>query len=128
MPSKIKLIRSVEYLYAFSEGDVDLERSKEFSAELAKAKHPSADFDVILDFRHAQIMLSATEIWFLAAELAKNKNRFRDKVAVLTTPGLDFNKAEFFELCSKNRGYNVDVFTKYEDAVQWFSGDGTLVL
>jgi len=45
---------------------------------------------------------------------------------VLILPGLDFDKAEFFELCSKNRGYNVDVFTNYEDAIQWFYENGNL--
>ena len=126
MPPKIKLIRSVEYLNISPEGDIDLEKSKQLLAELAKAKRPPADYDIILDFRRAQVKLSTTDIWYLAAELVKYENTFRDKVAVLILPGLDFDKAEFFELCSKNRGYNVDVFTNYEDAIQWFYENGNL--
>lgn len=30
---------------------------------------------------------------------------------------------KFFELCSKNRGLNIDVFTNYEDVIQWFYDD-----
>ncbi|HMA76983.1 MAG TPA: hypothetical protein VKO43_06725 [Candidatus Krumholzibacteriaceae bacterium] len=120
MSPKIKLIRSVEYLHSSPEGEIDMEKSKQFLAELAKAKRPPADYDIILDLRRAQVKLSTTDIWYLAAELMKYKNTFRDKLALLVLPGLDFDRAEFFELCSKNRGYNVDVFTNYENAIQWF--------
>lgn len=122
MVARIKFIRSVEYLVSSPEGDVDLDESKRLLADLAKAKRPPANYDIILDFRRAQINLSTTDIWYLAADLPNHENTFRDKVAVLILPGLDFDKAKFFELCSENRGFNIEVFTNYEDAVDWFYG------
>lgn len=124
MTTKIKLIRSIEYLHTSPDGDVDFEKSKEILANLASAKRPPADYDILLDFRRAQWTLSTTDVYYLAAELANHDEAFRDKVAVLVLPGFNFDKSEFFELCSKNRGFNVESFTNYEDAVQWFFENG----
>lgn len=120
MPVKIKLIRSIEYLHSTPEGEIDFEKSKEILVELAKAKRPPADFNVLMDFRRAQMKLSTADIYFLAAELANYEHTFLNKIAILVLPGLDFDKSEFFELCSKNRGLNVDTFSNFEDAMQWF--------
>ncbi len=123
MSAKINLIRSIKYLCTSPKGKIDLEKSKQILTDLAKEKQPPADYDIILDFRLCQLNLSTTDLWYLAAELVNHNNAFQDKVAVLTLPGLNFEKAEFFELCSKNRGLDIDVFTDYEDAVQWFYED-----
>lgn len=120
MTTKVKLIRSVEYLQTTPEGEVNFEKSKSILADLAKTKRPPADFDILLDFRRAQWILSTTDIYYLAAELVNHENTYRDKVAVLVLPGLNFDNSEFFELCSQNRGFNVKTFTNYEEAVQWF--------
>lgn len=123
MPTKFKLIRSVEYLQTDANEDIDLEASKQMLIEIAKAKRPLADFDLLLDFRRIQLKLNTVEIYFLASELHLHGDTFCDKVAILVLPGLNFEKAEFFELCAKNRGFKVDCFTNYEDAVQWFYED-----
>lgn len=120
MTKKIKLIRSVEYLHTSPEGKIDFQQSKKILADLAKAKRPPADFDILLDFRRAQWVLSTADIYYLAAELDKHDHTYRDKVAILVLPGLDFDNSEFFELCAQNRGFNVETFTNYEEAVQWF--------
>lgn len=120
MTTKIKLIRSVEYLHTSPKGEINFQKSKKMLAELAMAKRPPADFDILLDFRRAQLNLSTADIYYLAAELANHNHTYRDKVAILVLPGLDFDNSEFFELCAQNRGFNVETFTNYEDAVQWF--------
>lgn len=120
MTTKIKLIRSVEYLQTSPEGEINFDKSKMVLAEMAKAKRPPADFDILLDFRRAQWILSTADIYYLAAELGKHNHTYRDKVAVLVLPGNNFDKSEFFELCAQNRGFNVETFTNYEEAVQWF--------
>ena len=124
MATKIKLIRSVEYLHTSPQGEFDFEKSKQILAELALAKRPPADYHIILDFRRTQCKLTTANIWYLAEELAAHGHVFRNKVAVLILPGSNFENAEFFELCSKNRGFNIDVFTNYEDAIQWFYDNG----
>ena len=124
MATKIKLIRSVEYLHTSVDGQIDFKKSVQVLATLAKAKRPPADYDVILDMRRSQVKLLTTDIWYLAKVLTKHDNMYRDKIAILILPGMDFKKAEFFELCSKNRGLKVDIFTNYEDVIQWFFANG----
>lgn len=120
MSTKIKLIRSVEYLQTSPKGEINFDQSKKMLAKLAKAKRPPADFDILLDFRRAQWILSTADIYYLAAELGKHNHTYRDKVAILVLPGLNFDNSEFFRLCAQNRGFNVETFTNYEEAVQWF--------
>lgn len=123
MPAKIKLIRAMEYLQASPEGDLDLAKSKEMLIDVASAKHPLADFNFVLDFRRVQLKLTAADIYFLAAELPKYADTLSDKIAILALPGTNFEKSEFLELCSRNRGFNIDCFSNYEDAVEWLFGD-----
>ena len=128
MTAPIRLIRSVEYLYTSPEGDIDFEKSKQVLADLALAKRLPADYDIILDFRRTQCKLSTTNTWFTAAELATHDDAFRNKVAVSVLPGANFDNAEFIELCSKNRGFNVDVFTNHEDVIQWVYQNSASIL
>jgi len=120
MATKFKLIRSIEYIHSSSEGEIDFEKSKELLSEIAKAKKPPADYDIILDFRRSQLNMTTYQIYKFAKGLSEIKDAFKDKIAVLVLPGLDFDKAEFLEYCSNQRGLNVEVFTNYENAIEWF--------
>ena len=55
----------------------------------------------------------------LAAELCQHGDTFRRKVALLVLPGLNFDRASFFETCSHNHGFFVNAFTDYERAMRW---------
>jgi len=119
MSANIKHIRSVEYLHTTTEGEIDIKKSKELLLDIAKEKSHREDFDIILDFRRSHLIISTFEIFTLTIEIAQNKENQKFKIAVLILPGYNFYKAQFFELCSKKRGLQVDVFTNYEDAVEW---------
>jgi len=41
------------------------------------------------------------------------------KVLLLVLPGVNFDRASFFETCSHNRGFTVNAFTDYEKAMRW---------
>lgn len=120
MAAKLKIIRARDFMQSTQEGEVDFERSKKILVEVARAKRPPADFDVLIDLRRAQWRLSTTDIYCLAEELSSHGDAFRSKLAILVLPGDTFDQAEFFELCAKNRGFPVDTFTNYEDAILWF--------
>jgi hypothetical protein len=101
MGVKILYIRSIEYLNSQSDDRIDLKKGKLLLRELAEGVLSSENFNVILDFRRSQLKLDTFDIWHLASDLAKHKNVNMKKMALLVFPGLDFNTAEFFELCSK---------------------------
>lgn len=120
MTAKVKIIRSVEYLQVAEDGEIDLKKSKKILADIAQSKQPHADYDILLDFRRAYWILSTIDIYNLVKELFNYDNVFRDKLAMLVLPGKNFDKSEFFKLCGNNRGLNIEIFSNYEDAVQWF--------
>ena len=120
MDIKIKIIRSIDYLSVTDDGSVEFEESKKRLHEIAGVKHPPADFDILLDFRRTQWVLSTEEIFSLASVLINDPDSHRDKIALLVLPGVNFNKADFKELCSGSKGVDVQTFTNYEDAIHWF--------
>lgn len=123
MDIKIKIIRSIDYLSVADDGSVEFEESKRRLLEIAGVKRPPADFDILLDFRRTQWVLSTEEIFSLANVLISDPDSHRDKIALLALPGVNFSKADFEELCSRTKGVEVQTFTNYEDAIHWFYRD-----
>ena len=120
MATKIKIIRSVDYLSVRDDGTIEFDESKTKLSEIVEPKRPPADYEVLLDFRRTQWVLSTYEIYSLVQVLVEKPDSFRDKIALLLLPGVNFDKAYFQELCSKNEKVIVQTFTNYEDAIQWF--------
>jgi hypothetical protein len=120
MATKIKIIRSVDYLSVADDGTIEFEESKRRLAEMAEPKRPPADYELLLDFRRTQWILSTDEIFSLVEALINAPDSFRDKIALLVLPGVNFDRTYFEELCTDTIGIDVRTFTNYEDAVHWF--------
>ena len=120
MPTKMKIIRGTDFLQTTPEGEFDLEASQQMLQEIAAARHPPADFHILLDFRRVQWRLGTSDIYKMAECLATHADLRTSKIAVLALPGAEFDHAQFLETCSVNRGMNVDAFTNFEDAIHWF--------
>jgi len=120
MATKIKIIRSVDYLSISDDGVIEFEKSKKNLAALAEPKRPPADYEMLMDFRRTQWILTTDEIYALVKSLIDAPDSFRDKIALLLLPGVNFDKVYFQELCSENKGIDIRTFTNYEDAIQWF--------
>jgi hypothetical protein len=121
MATKIKIIRSVDYLSVNDDGTIEFEESKKALASLAEPKRPPADYEMLLDFRRTQWILSTDEIYELLLAIINAPDSFRDKIALLLLPGVNFDSGYFQELCSVNKGIEVRPFSNYEDAIHWFS-------
>ncbi len=120
MASKIKIIRSVDYLAISDNGTVEFEESKKALSDLVEPKLPPADYEILLDFRRTQWVLSTEEIYSLVQIIFEKPDSYRNKIALLLLPGVNFDRVYFNELCSENTGIAVQTFSNYEDAIQWF--------
>lgn len=120
MAIKIKIIRSVDYLSVSDDGDIEFEASKKKLEALAEPKRPPADYEILLDFRRTQWILSTEEIYSFVQALIQAPDSFRDKLAILVLPGVGFDRNLFKEFCSDIKGTDVRTFTNYEDAIHWF--------
>ncbi len=118
MSTNIRIIHAQEFIKATPEGQLNLNKAKELLLEIASASGPSFDYKIILDVRKTQSELSITDLYYLAAELNDLRKAFSRKTAVLC-PLEGFDNAGFFALCAENRGFRINAFTSYEDAIEW---------
>ena len=122
MPAQIKVISAGDFIRAKPTGEFDLEASEQLLAGIAKAGEALDDFDILVDTREAQGVLSATDLWFLADKLVHYRRTFARKTAVLC-PLEKFDRARFFAMCAESRGFNMRAFADYEHAMEWLIAD-----
>ena len=119
MATKIKIITAKDFLEVTPDGMIDITTSRQLLVDIARAENHPVDYDLLVDFRDTQSNLSVFDVYQLAAELCQHGDAFRGKAALLVLPGINFDRAHFFETCSLNRGYSVNAFTDYEKAMHW---------
>jgi hypothetical protein len=118
MAAKIMIIRSVDYLDISDSGTINFVESRKKLRKIVR-ENPVKDYDLLLDFRRTQWVVSADEIFDLVEVLLGDRDSFKDKVGLLILPGVNFNREHFNELCSEYQGIQLRTFTNYEDAIQW---------
>jgi hypothetical protein len=118
VPTNVRVIRANDFIRATADGKLEFENSKKVLMEVAQVTASLADYEILLDTRKAQGALSVIDLWYLAAELSNLGKAFSRKTAVLC-PLEGFDRGEFFALCAQNRGFRVNAFTSYEDAMEW---------
>jgi len=126
LPTDIRVIHAHDFIQATPEGQLDLVKSKKLLIEIASASAPLGEYEIVLDTRKAQSEMSATDLWYLAAELGNFRKPFSRPVkTAILCPLIRFDLTEFFALCAQNRGFNVKAFTSLEDAIKWLIADGS---
>jgi len=121
MPTDIRIINGHDFIRVTAEGKLDFETSKKALLEVASATANLVDYDILLDTRKADVQMSVTNLWYLAAELSNLRKAFSRKTAVLC-PVERFDDAAFFTLCSQNRGFRIEAFNSFENALNWLMG------
>lgn len=119
MATKIKIVTTGDFLEVTPDGIINLKTSRQLLVDIAKSEHEPVDYDLLIDFRDTKWQMSTFDLYQLAQELVLHGNTFRNKVALLVNPGVNFDSAEFLETCSHNRGFFVDAFIDFENAMRW---------
>jgi hypothetical protein len=125
MPTNIRIIHTHDFIRAAPEGQLDLKESQKLLMAIASALAHLVDYEIIIDTRKAQLEMSATDLWYLAAELSDLRGAFFPKKTAVLCPLERFDQEGFFALCAKNRGFQVRAFTSFEDAIEWLLANGT---
>ena len=121
MSANVKVIRARDFVRARPDGEATLETGEQLLKDIAAAGLGLEDFEILVDTRELSGMLSATDLWTLAEQLARYRQTFARRTAVLC-PIERFDHARFFSLCADNHGFNIQAFTSYEDAMEWLLG------
>ena len=122
MPTNVKVIHAGDLVRARPEGEAYLEDAEQLIRDIVAAGVGLDEFEVLIDTRRVSGALSATDLWNLAEQLARHRASFARRTAVLC-PLEKFDHSRFFALCAENRGFNIRVFTSYEEAMDWLIGD-----
>lgn len=122
MPTNVKVIQPTDFIRATPEGQVNLEIAEQMLKDIADAGSGLEGFHVLVDTRRVSGALSATDLWRLADRLVHYRRTFDNKTAILC-PLERFDHSRFFALCAENRGFNVQAFVSYEDAMEWLMAD-----
>lgn len=119
MATIFKIVTAHEFIEITADGIIDLATSRKLFAEIAGVVNLDENQDLLVDFRGTESNLTITDVYQLAAELFHHGTTFRRKVALVVTPGLNFDRASFFETCSDIRGFSVKAYTNFEAAMRW---------
>jgi len=119
MDLNIRIIHGRDFLKATPTHEVDLETSKQFLLKLAQENAAPRQYDLLIDNRYTTGHLTLAEITELVKVVIEHRDSFRSKIAILTTPGVKFDNAQFGALYANNRGFQVAAFTDFEEAMNW---------
>ena len=72
---------------------------------------------ILFDCREASSHSTVLDVWTLARDLGSVGVTPENRVAVLTRPKDNFDRAAFLELCATNRGYQLKAFREFEEAL-----------
>jgi len=121
MPTSIRVFRATDFIHAAPNGELQIGRSMQVLRDIAAATRDLEDCEILLDVRRVKGVLNPQELWQLSQELLKHRRTFAHRTAVLC-PFERFDRATFFALCAENAGFNMQVFTSYEEAIEWLLG------
>jgi len=99
-PANVKVIHAHEFVRARPGGVFDLEASEALLLDIARAAEGLDRVEVLIDTRQAEGQLGAADL-----------------------PVARFDRARFFALLADSKGFDVEAFTSYEEAVAWLSGE-----
>jgi hypothetical protein len=116
-----KLIKGKDFIKVNRTGRPDLEESKKTLVQLATLTEHPADYDILIDCRDSYGHLSYSDIYEIVQELRHYRSAFRNKIALLTRPDDQFDKASFMEMFGRTRGFKIGAFTNFEETINWLS-------
>ncbi|HMQ78228.1 MAG TPA: hypothetical protein PKE39_05500 [Ignavibacteria bacterium] len=119
MKAEIKFVKTKDFIKTTASGQLSLDQSKKVLKEIAKLNTPDDIHDILVDIRDTISGLSLSDIYELVTEVGNHRQAFRKKIAILLGSQHDIDKARFLEMCASNRGYNVNAFDDFEEAVNW---------
>ena len=121
MDLNIRIIHARDFLKTTPTLEVDLETSRQFFLELARENAAPRQYDLLIDLRYTVGHLSFSETTEVVKIVIEHRDSFRSKIAILTTPGVKFENAQFAALYANNRGIQMAAFTDFEETVNWLT-------
>ena len=123
MLSGIKIYKVKDFIRKTETGKIDLERSKKIVRELAIAAGAHADHNILIDLRETTVSAASMEdIMKIALEFGTYISSFKNKIAnIISDNPKRMIIANRFKACMDIQGFEYEIFTDYESAIEWLS-------
>jgi hypothetical protein len=118
MPVNVKVIHAKDFVKTTITGILNFAVSQQALLDIAAEIKQPGEYEILLDIREAQTVLSVVDIYELGEALAAHPSLRRSKIALLTSMS-DTTQAAFLETVTANQGVRVRVFTDFEEAISW---------
>ena len=118
MPVNLKVINTKDFIKTTVTGTLDFAASKQAILDILSLIKQSGEYDVLVDTREAESLLSTMNLYELGEALASHPILRRSRICLLV-PMSSIDKAGFFETVAVNRGVQIRAFTDFEQAIAW---------
>jgi hypothetical protein len=118
MPVNVKVISTKEFIRTTATGALDFAESKQAILDIASQIKIPGEYEVLIDTRGAEALLSITDLYELGKILADHPSLRRSKIGLLG-PMSGVDKGYFLETVAHNRGVRIRAFTDFEQAITW---------
>ncbi len=123
MVSGIKVYKVKDFVRTTQTGNIDLKRSKQLVRELVKVAGSHSDHNILIDLRETTVSVSnIVDILEVAREFGSSVSSFKNKIANIVPD--DHERmviAHRFKACMDMQGFEWEIFTDYESAIEWLS-------
>jgi len=124
MLSGIKIYKVNDFIRKTESGNIDLKRSKKIVRELAMAAGLHSDHNILVDLRETTVSAAASieDIMKVALEFGSYVSSFKNKIAnIIPDDPKRMIIANRFKACMDIQGFEYELFTDYESAIEWLS-------
>jgi hypothetical protein len=123
MVSGIKAYKVKDFIRTTQTGNIDIKRSKEIVRDLANAAGSHTNHNILIDMRETTVSVSnIVDVLEVAREFGSSVSSFKNKIANIVPD--DHERmviAHRFKACMDMQGFEWEIFTDYEGAIEWLS-------
>ena len=128
MDVQLRVFRSTDLIASSHAGELDLERSKAILLAIAAANRPPNDRDILIDLRAARGEgIEMSKVIELVKVMVDHLPSFQRKLALLIPKDHPGERSRLMKQYANERGFNMDVFNDFEEAMTWLMPSAPLV-
>jgi hypothetical protein len=124
MSTGIKVYKIKDFVRFNESGEIDFDRSMQMIRDFALTTSFYTGHNILADLRETTLVgeTNIGMILQLALEMARYGSSFKGKIAnVVPNEERRLSIAKTFETSMQFQGFNLKIFTSFEDAIDWLS-------
>ena len=122
MTVSYKMYKVKDFIRRTENGDINIQKSLNTVAELARASEFHKDVNILVDLRETETTLNFEDLLKVVREFAYYKDCFQNKIAAVIPEDPErIKRGEFFKTGMRAKGFLFDYFTDFEKAIEWLS-------